>query len=50
MVFVATLFEFVLFGMAAYKTVVSYAAKVKLNGHGPLAVILLHENIVYFVV
>jgi len=46
----ATLFEFVLFGMAVYKTVVSYTAKVRVNGHRSLSAILLHENIVYFFV
>ena len=45
-----TLFEFGLFGMAVYKTVVSYTAKVKLNGRRSLSAILLHENIVYFFV
>ncbi|KIM37269.1 hypothetical protein M413DRAFT_276320 [Hebeloma cylindrosporum] len=46
----ATLFEFVLFGMAVYKTVFSSAAKTKLNGRWSLTAILLHENIVYFFV
>jgi len=46
--FAATLFEFVLFGMAVYKTVVSSSAKIKLNGRRSLTAILLHENIVYF--
>jgi hypothetical protein len=50
MISAATLFEFVLFGMAVYKTVVSYAAEVKLNGRRSLSAILLHENIVYFFV
>ena len=46
----ATFFEFVLFAMAVYKTIVSYAAKVRLNGRRSLSAILLHENIVYFFV
>ncbi|KIM42609.1 hypothetical protein M413DRAFT_26638 [Hebeloma cylindrosporum] len=46
----ATVFELVLFGMAVYKSLVSYAAKVKLNGRLPLSAILLHGNIVYFFV
>ncbi|KIM42604.1 hypothetical protein M413DRAFT_26634 [Hebeloma cylindrosporum] len=46
----ATLFELVLFGMAMYKAVVSYAEKVKLNGRQPLSAILLHGNIMYFFV
>ena len=46
--FPATLFEFVLFGMAVYKTIVSSSAKMKVNGRRSLAAILLHGNIVYF--
>ncbi|KIM46943.1 hypothetical protein M413DRAFT_266236 [Hebeloma cylindrosporum] len=44
----ATIFEFVLFGLAVYKTIVSSSAKNKLNGRRSLTAILLHENIVYF--
>ena len=47
-VFAATFFEFVLFGMAVYKAVVSSSAKIKLNGRRSLTAILLHENIIYF--
>jgi hypothetical protein len=46
----ATLFEFVLFALALYKTIVSSSAKIKLNGRRSLAAILLHENIMYFFV
>lgn len=46
----ATLFEFILFALAVYKTIVSSSAKTKLNGRWSLTAILLHENIVYFFV
>ena len=46
--FSATLFEFVLFGMAVYKTIVSSSAKVNINGRRSLTAILLSENIIYF--
>lgn len=45
-----TLFEFVLFGMAVYKTIVSSSAKVDINGRRSLAATLLTENLVYFFV
>jgi len=44
------LFEFILFVMAVYKTVVSSSARMRLNGRWSLTAILLHENIVYFFV
>jgi len=46
----ATLFEFVLFALALYKTIVSSSAKIKLNGRRSLTAILLHDNIMYFFV
>lgn len=46
----AMLFEFVLFGFAVYKTAVSTAARMKLNERTSLTGILLHENILYFLV
>ncbi|KIM37264.1 hypothetical protein M413DRAFT_30990 [Hebeloma cylindrosporum] len=46
----ATFFEFILFTLAVYKTIVSSSAKIKLNGRWSLTAILLHENIVYFFV
>ena len=48
--FLATLFEFFLFALALYKTIVSSSAKIQLNGRRSLAAILLHENIMYFFV
>ncbi|KIM42603.1 hypothetical protein M413DRAFT_120506 [Hebeloma cylindrosporum] len=45
-----TVFELVLFGMAVYKALASYAENVKLNGRQPLSAILLHGNIAYFFV
>jgi hypothetical protein len=46
----AMLFEFVLFGFAAYKSIVSTAARIKLNERTSLTSILIHENILYFAV
>lgn len=46
----AMLFEFVLFGFAVFKSVVSTAARIKLNQRTSLTGILLHENILYFLV
>lgn len=46
----AMLFEFVLFGFAIHKSVVSTAARMKLNQRTTLTGILLHENILYFLV
>ncbi|KIM47051.1 hypothetical protein M413DRAFT_268663 [Hebeloma cylindrosporum] len=46
----ATLFEFILFGMAVYKTIVSSSARVDINGRRSLTAILLSDNIVYFFV
>jgi len=46
--FPATIFEFILFGMAVYKAIVSSSAKVHINGRRSLTAILLSENIVYF--
>ncbi|KIM37520.1 hypothetical protein M413DRAFT_30739 [Hebeloma cylindrosporum] len=44
----ATIFEFVLFGMAVYKTIISTSAKTMLNNRRSLTAILLQENMVYF--
>jgi len=44
------LFEFVLFGFAVFKTAVSTAARIKLNQRTSLTGILLHENILYFLI
>jgi len=46
----AMFFEFVLFGFAVYKSAVSTAARMKLNQRTTLTGILLHENILYFLV
>jgi len=46
----AMLFEFILFGFAVFKSIVSTAARMKLNKRTTLTGILLHENILYFLV
>ncbi|PPQ80158.1 hypothetical protein CVT25_001451 [Psilocybe cyanescens] len=46
----AMLFEFNLFGFAIYKSIVSVAARTKLNDRPSLVSILLNENILYFFV
>jgi len=45
---IAMLFEFVLFGFAIYKSIVSRSANMKINQRSTLSRILLNENIVYF--
>ncbi|KIM37267.1 hypothetical protein M413DRAFT_448572 [Hebeloma cylindrosporum] len=44
----ATLFEFVLFGMAVYKTVISPPPGMRINGRRSLTAVLLHQNVLYF--
>ncbi|KAF9563829.1 hypothetical protein CPC08DRAFT_760601 [Agrocybe pediades] len=44
----AMLFEFVLFGFAIYKTIVSKSANTRINQRQSLTRVLLNENIVYF--
>jgi len=46
----AMLFEFVLFGFAIYKSIVSHSANMKIFGRPTLSRILLKENILYFAV
>jgi len=44
----ATVYEFILFGFAVYKSIVSSTARVKLNRRQSLMAVLLQENIIYF--
>jgi len=46
----ATVYEFILFGFAVHKCIVSRTARVKLNHRQSLAAVLLQENILYFLV
>ncbi|KAF8963229.1 hypothetical protein BDZ97DRAFT_1821153 [Flammula alnicola] len=46
----ATAFEGVLFGFALYRAAMSVAARTKLNQRLSLTAILIHENILYFLV
>jgi len=44
----ATVYEFILFGFAVHKSIVSSTARVKLNHRQSLKAVLLQENILYF--
>ncbi|KIM39377.1 hypothetical protein M413DRAFT_74975 [Hebeloma cylindrosporum] len=46
----ATVYEFILFGFAVYKNIVSSSARIKLNNRKSLTAVLLQENIIYFFV
>jgi len=46
----ATVYEFILFGFAVYKSIISSTVRVKLNHRQSLAAVLLQENIIYFFV
>lgn len=46
----ATVYEFILFGFAVYKSIVSSTAQAKLNRRRSLTAVLLQENILYFLV
>jgi len=46
----ATVYEFILFGLAMYKAATSSTARIKLNHRPSLTAVLLQENLLYFLV
>jgi len=46
----ATVYEFLLFGLALYKAATSSTARIKFNDRPSLAAVLLRENLLYFLV